>query len=159
MDVKKIVLGVLFLSLSFSAYSQENKPDIKLSADIVNSYVWRGFKQSGASVQPYLGVEYKGFSLSGWASTDIGGNDKKEVDFSFGYSISGFNFRLTDYWWDGEYANRYFSSPRESNSGHMLELGISYTLSESFPLSLSWNTFFLGKEIKKQMAIILTLPI
>lgn len=150
MKVVKIVLGLLVLCLSPFTYSQDvQKAEITLSADLASSYVWRGFKQASASIQPSLGVEYKEFSLSGWASTDIAGKDKKEVDFTLGYSTSGLKASLTDYWWDGEYANRYFSSPREGNSGHMLELSISYTLPESFPLSLSWNTFLLGEGNKK----------
>lgn len=150
MKVTKIVLGLLVMCLSPFGYSQEvQEVNVKLSADVVNSYVWRGFKQAGASVQPTLGVEYKGVSLSGWASTDIAGKDKKEVDFTLAYSTSGLSIGLTDYWWDGEYVNRYFSSPRDGNSGHMLEVGVSYTLPKSFPLSLSWNTFLLGEGNKK----------
>ena len=145
--VKVFFLGVFFLSLSSlgCVYSQ----NIDLSADLVSSYVWRGFKQTGASVQPTLSAEYKGLSLSGWASTDIAGDGKKEVDFTLGYSVSGLTVSVTDYWWDGEEANRYFSYPKDENTGHMLEAGLSYTLPESFPLSLSWNTFFLGKGNKK----------
>lgn len=150
--VKVFVLGLFFLGLSSLGYihSQDiESVNVDLSADLVSSYVWRGFKQAGASVQPTLSAEYKGLSLSGWASTDIAGDGNKEVDFTLGYSVSGLTLSLTDYWWDGEGANRYFSYPEDGNSGHMLEAGVSYALSKSFPLSLSWNTFFLGKGNKK----------
>lgn len=152
MKTKKIVLGLFSVVLSSFGYigSQEpEKVDVDLSGDLVSSYVWRGFKQAGASVQPSISVGRKGLSLSAWASTDIAGNDKKEVDFTLGYSVSGLSMTLTDYWWDGEYANRYFSYPEDGNSGHLFEAGLSYAFPESFPLSLSWNTFFLGKGNKK----------
>lgn len=152
MKVKKIVLGLFVLGLSSIGFvrSQEaSDVNVDISGDFVSSYVWRGFKQAGASIQPSLSVEYKGLSLSGWASTDIAGNDKKEVDFTLAYSVAGLNFSLTDYWWDGEFANRYFSYPDSDFSGHMLEAGVSYTFPKSFPLNLSWNMFFLGKGNKK----------
>ncbi len=56
---------------------------------------------------------------------------------------------VTDYWWDGEGVYRYFSYPNDGYSGHLLEGTIGYTLPESFPLSITWNTFFMGKGNKK----------
>ncbi|MDR1203022.1 MAG: hypothetical protein LBL58_15525 [Tannerellaceae bacterium] len=152
MEAKKVVLSVFIAALLpiGDIHAQESgKVEATLSGDLVSSYVWRGFKQAGASVQPSLSVGYKGWSLSGWASTDIGGNDHKEVDFSLGYSLGGLNIALTDYWWDGEDANRYFSCPADGNTGHLFEAGVSYALPGSFPLSLSWNTFLLGEGNKK----------
>jgi len=155
MKGKKIVSGcLLFLGLStIGGISAQKTPDIdiSLSGDFVSSYVWRGFKQAGASVQPSLSVGAAGFSLGAWASTDIAGNGNKEVDFVLSYSIKGLTLSATDYWWDGEFAERYFSYPDKEteNMGHMLEVGLSYTLAESFPLSLSWNTFLLGRGNKK----------
>lgn len=155
MKGKKIVLALsLFLGLSSIGAvpaQSDTKLNASLSGDLVSSYVWRGFKQAGASVQPSLSVEAAGFSLGAWASTDIAGNGNKEVDFSLSYSIKGLTLSLTDYWWDGEFAERYFSYPDKEtqNMGHILEVGLSYTVSESFPLSLSWNTFVLGRGNKK----------
>ncbi|NDW08068.1 hypothetical protein [Dysgonomonas sp. 520] len=148
--IKKVRwIMLLSASLFVTKINAQTGVSVNLEADVVSSYVWRGFKQAGASIQPSLGVEYKGVSLSAWASTDIAGDDKKEVDFTLGYAVSGFNASLTDYWWDGEYANRYFSYPAEGNAGHLLEASISYTLSEAFPLTVSWNTFLLGRGNKK----------
>lgn len=123
--------------------------EIDLSADLVSSYVWRGSKSAGASVQPSLSASLNGFSLGAWASTDFVDAGTKEVDFSASYETGGFKIAATDYWWDGEGAYRYFSSPNEGYSGHMLEATIGYTLPESFPLSVTWNTFLLGEGNKK----------
>lgn len=149
---KKIywVITLCFLCIG-STYSQE-KISVDLGADIVSSYVWRGNKQTGLSIQPGLGANYKGFSLGVWGSTDIAsGADKgfKEVDFTLGYSVDNFKVALTDYWWDGENAFHYFHAPEEGYSGHMLEGTVGYTLPKAFPLSVTWNTFFLGKGNKK----------
>lgn len=151
---KKIVLGIVLLgTISSNVNAQSNDIDISLSGDLVSSYVWRGVKQTGASVQPALSASYKGFTIGSWASTDFGNNDGfKEVDFTASYAIKGLSVALTDYWWDGEGAANYFGgeSLNGSNNGHMLEASLGYTFSEKFPLSLSWNTFFMGKGNKKE---------
>jgi len=153
MKGKKLVLGSFILLGSFFSNRTSAQPDsglkINLSGDLVSSYVWRGFKQAGASIQPALSLSKGNFSIGSWGSTDAGSKGKKEVDFYASYAINNFQISLTDYWWDGENAYRYFSYPHEDYSGHMLEAGVSYTFPETFPITLAWNTFFLGKGNKK----------
>ena len=148
---KKVCLVISLVCLaSVSSVKAKYGIEVDLGADIVSSYVWRGVKSAGASVQPSLSASLGGFSLSAWGSTDFTSNEgTKEVDFTAAYEKSGFKIALTDYWWDGEEAFRYFSYPNEGYSGHMLEATLGYTLPEAFPLSITWNTFFLGKGNKK----------
>lgn len=148
---KNICLVITFLSLLsvFSANAQS--VGIDFGADLVSSYVWRGYKNAGASFQPALSASISGFSLGAWASTDLSSKDgKKEVDFTAAYENSGFKVAVTDYWWDGEGQERYFSSPHEGNNGHYLEATLGYTFPEIFPMSVAWNTFVLGKGNKKE---------
>jgi hypothetical protein len=152
MKAKKMIAGLFvasFVSVGYVCSQETEKASVDLSASLVSSYVWRGFKQAGASLQPALGVTYKGVSLAAWGSADIAGNDRKEVDFSAGYAVAGVSLALTDYWWDGESVNRYFSRPAPGNMGHLLEAGVQYTLPGAFPLSLAWNTFLLGEGNRK----------
>lgn len=150
--LKKGYALVALLGLSsFSTVSAQNDLSVDLGADIVNSYVWRGGKAAGLSVQPKVGVAYGDLSLTAWGSTDlstgtVGGY--KEVDFTLGYSTSGLSLALTDYWWDGEGTYRYFSGAR-GTAGHLLEGTVAYSLPGSFPLTASWNTFFMGSGNKK----------
>lgn len=144
-------LVIFLLGLPLLSVNSQSEIEVDFGADIVNSYVWRGFKNAGASVQPALGVGIGGFTLGAWGSMDFTSKDgTKEVDFSASYEAAGFRFAVTDYWWDGEGQYRYFSYPEGGNAGHMLEGTIGYTLPESFPLSVTWNTFFLGKGNKKE---------
>jgi len=150
MKIKKIVLGLFLLgSILSSTRVIAQDVDINLSGDLVSSYVWRGIKSAGASVQPSLSASISGFTLGAWGSTDIASDGAKEVDFYASYAISGLQLIVTDYWWDGEGTYRYFSSPEDGNSGHLLEAGLAYTLPPSFPLTLSWNTFVMGQGNKK----------
>lgn len=147
---KNVFFTLLFLCMFSIPVKSQSQIEVDLGADLVSSYVWRGHKQAGASVQPYLSASISGFSLGAWASTDLTSKDgKKEVDFSASYTIGGFKAAITDYWWDGENQFRYFSSPAEGNNGHYLEATLGYTLPEKFPLSITWNTFLLGKGNKK----------
>lgn len=126
--------------------------NVTLKGDLVSSYVWRGMFQTGISVQPTLGIEYKGLSLTAWGSTDFDGVSAssraaaKEVDLTLGYAIpQGPAITITDYWWAGQGANRYFHYG--SGTDHLWEAGLSYTLPiEKFPLSLSWYTIFAGND-------------
>lgn len=148
---KSVCLIILFSCfVSVTAVKSQSKIEVGLGADLVNSYVWRGYKQAGASVQPSLSASLGGFSLGAWASTDFTSTDgKKEVDFTASYQNSGFKIAATDYWWDGEGKYRYFSTPGDDSNGHYFEATLGYTLPESFPLSVTWNTFLLGKGNKK----------
>lgn len=145
---KVMIVAVACIAIATGARAQE-KVEVELSGDLVSSYVWRGVKQTGASVQPSLGVDYKGFSLGAWASTDLSNDGFKEVDFSLGYQYKWLSLALTDYWWDGERAGNYFGQ-HGYGDGHMLEASLGVTFSERFPLSLTWNTFLLGRGNKKE---------
>lgn len=156
MESKKCILGLIaccaICTTEVSAQSEtESKLSINLSGDLVSRYVWRGIKQSdGASVQPAVSASLSGFTLGAWGSTDIANSSHKEVDFYASYSKNNLTITATDYWWDGEGAFNYFSSPDEGKGGHSLEAALAYTLPQSFPLTVSWNTFLLGKANKKE---------
>jgi hypothetical protein len=137
---KKVMLTVAFVlvaSLSVMA-QEESKWEITPSADLVSSYVWRGLYQASTAFQPGLTIGYGGLSLGAWGSTDFTGIGK-EVDFTLGYSAGGVNIGVTDYWWSGE-GSKY----GDYKANHAFEGTIGYNFGESFPLSLSWSTFFAG---------------
>ena len=120
---------------------EKEKLEVNVGADIVSGYVWRGVYQagSGVSVQPSLGIEYKGLSVGAWGSTSLN-EGFKELDFSIGYEIKGFSIGVTDYWWAGQGAsfyNYYFDS-------HLIEGAVGYHFGEKVPLSVEWHTFFAG---------------
>ncbi|MDR3340162.1 MAG: hypothetical protein LBT25_08770 [Candidatus Symbiothrix sp.] len=148
--MKKIFVTIIGMALAFGASAQEEKwLNFSAGADLVSSYVWRGTYQTGFSVQPGVGLEIGGFSISAWGSSDLFGGGFKEVDFTAAYSIAGISLAVTDYWWAGEYSYKYFNYKNESTE-HLWEATIAYTLPvESFPLSLTVNTFFAGADAVK----------
>lgn len=139
-----IVFTFLF-GCSFTLTAQD-KVEASLGADLTSKYIWRGIYQSGASIQPSVGIAWKGFSLGAWGSTTFDGGGFKELDFSLGYSIGGFSAAVTDYFWQGErFANPDAGYYRHYLDNHLLEGTLSYCFGERFPLTLSWSTFFAGE--------------
>lgn len=142
---KRLLICIMMtLFISSSAFAQEEKKfELTPAVDIVSSYVWRGAYQTGAAIQPTLTASYAGLSLAVWGSTDFSTSSdefrSKEFDLALSYEKNGFTVLVNDYWWSGEGARygRY-------STDHYFEGMIGYHFGESFPLSLSWSTFFAG---------------
>jgi hypothetical protein len=146
--MKKIITTFFVFAVTFFGVNAQEESGLNFSvgADLVSSYVWRGGYGAGASIQPSVGLEISGFTLSAWGSTDLYGGGTKEVDFTAGYSISGISLSVTDYWWNGEGSYKYYTYDNKKTD-HLWEASIGYTLPvASFPLSLSVNTFFAGAD-------------
>lgn len=155
--LRVLAIIVTFMWISSNACAQEKGVSFNVQGDFVSSYVWRGMYQSGAAVQPTLGLSAGGFSLTAWGSVDFNGEGKKEADLTATYSIAGLTVSLTDYWWAGQaYSrgegytnnNKYFNFDNHTTD-HILEAGLSYTLPyEKLPLSISYYTMLWGYDNK-----------
>ena len=143
--MKKIIFILTIALVSLGAKAQE--VDFTLGADFVSSYIWRGAYATSAAVQPAASFSVAGFSLSAWGSIPSQGV-AKEVDFTASYEIAGLSLALTDYWWAGEGAFKYFMY-ESKKTAHLFEATIRYELPiEKFPLSISLNTMFAGDDYK-----------
>ena len=98
--MKKIVLFAMMLVASATAFAQD-EIETTVSADVVNEYIWRGQDLGNVSLQPTLGVAYKGLSLTAWGSVGLTeSTDTKEFDLTLAYTIGGLNIGVTDYWFN-----------------------------------------------------------
>ena len=81
MKTKFIIASILGAAVTLSsAASAQEKVTVNGNIDLVNNYVWRGMDQnSGFSVQPTLGLSYKGLSLSAWGSQSLTNNADRDV--------------------------------------------------------------------------------
>ena len=95
--MKRILLFTIGLVMSIDIFAQD-KIETTISGDIVSSYICRGLKMGNVSIQPTLGVSYKGLSLIAWGSVGFNSDDMKELDLSLGYTIGKLNIGITDYW-------------------------------------------------------------
>lgn len=48
--------------------SAQDEVETTIGADIVSQYIWRGQELGDVSLQPTLGIAYKGLSLTAWGS-------------------------------------------------------------------------------------------
>ena len=145
--MKKIVLLALGLVAVATTHAQDEKEKVEttVAADFVTQYIWRGLDSGNVSVQPTLGVGYKGLSLTAWGNVGFTSTDTKEFDLTLAYTTGGFNIGITDYWFSvggDDPENRYFKYNAHSTN-HVFEANIGYDFGV---LSLQWFTNFAGND-------------
>ena len=141
--MKKILVFAMGMVVSTATHAQEIETTI--SGDVVSQYVWRGQDLGHVSLQPTLGVEYKGLSLTAWGSVGLTeSSDTKEFDLTLSYTTGGFNIGVTDYWFDAglDPQNRYFKYSAHSTN-HVYEANIGYDFGIA---SIQWFTNFAGND-------------
>lgn len=139
-----IVCFAMGLAVSMATFAQE-KVETTICSDVVSSYIWRGQNLGDVSVQPTLGIGYKGLSLTAWGSVGLSDpSDTKEFDLTFGYAIGGLNIGITDYWFNNglDPENRYFKYDAHGTN-HVFEANVGYDFGLA---SLQWFTNFAGND-------------
>ena len=146
--MRKIVLFAMGMVISMTAFAQE-KIETTISADVVSHYYWRGQNVGSASLQPTLGISYKGLSLTAGGSTGlVNPADTRELDLTLAYTVGGFNIGITDYWTnDGEDSEARYFKYDAHGTNHIFEANIGYDFGFA---SLQWYTYFAGNDYKKK---------
>ena len=109
---------------------------------MVNQYIWRGQDLGNVSLQPTLGVSWKGLSLSAWGSVGLTeASDTKEFDLTASYTTGGLTVGVTDYWFNTP-EERYFLYEAHRTS-HVFEAFAQYDFGL---LSAAWYTNFAGND-------------
>jgi len=144
--MNKIITFLLALLLAGAATAgAQDTVETTVGTDIVSRYVWRGQDLGGVSVQPTLGIGFKGLSLSAWGSVGLSDPlDTRELDLTLAYSLGGFNIGVTDYWFDSglDPLNRYFAYGPDCTN-HVFEANIGYDFGFA---SLQCYTNFAGND-------------
>ena len=142
--MKKIVLLATGLVMSMTTFAQGIETTV--SGDIVSNYIWRGQDLGNVSLQPTLGVGYKGLSLTAWGSVGLSdASDTKEFDLTLAYTIGGLNIGVTDYWFNKgglDPKGRYFKYDAHGTN-HVFEANIGYDFGFA---SIQWFTNFAGND-------------
>ena len=139
--VKRLFLTAVLL-VGATVVGAQEKVETMVAADFVNQYIWRGQDLGNVSLQPTLGVSYKGISLSAWGSVGLANTaDTKEFDVTASYTIGGLNVGITDYWFNTP-EERYFLYDA-SRTSHVFEANIGYDFG---PVALQWYTNFAGND-------------
>ena len=143
--MKKILIITAILFTAAVTAKAQDTLETSIGTDLVSQYVWRGQDLGGVSVQPTLGLSYKGLSLSAWGSAGLSNPaDTREFDLTLAYTVGGFNIGVTDYWFNAglDPLNRYFAYAADCTN-HVFEANIGYDFGFA---SLQWYTNFAGND-------------
>ena len=143
--MKKILIITVILSAVAVTAKAQDTLETTIGTDVVSQYVWRGQDLGGVSVQPTLGLAYKGLSLSAWGSAGLSNPaDTREFDLTLAYTVGGFNIGVTDYWFNAglDPLNRYFAYAADCTN-HVFEANVGYDFGFA---SLQWYTNFAGND-------------
>ena len=142
---KILIITAILFTASVTARAQDTL-ETSIGTDLVSQYVWRGQDLGGVSVQPTLGIGYKGLSLSAWGSAGLSNPaDTREFDLTLAYTVGGFNIGVTDYWFNAglDPLNRYFAYAADCTN-HVFEANVGYDFGFA---SLQWYTNFAGNDL------------
>lgn len=137
-----ILATLLFLSVYCPVANAQDRVEATLSADFVSQYIWRGKELGKASIQPTLGISWKGLSLSAWGSMGLTtSEDAREFDLTASYTTGGLTLGIVDYW-SGYSDTKYFDY-RAHSTYHSFEGFIAYDFGI---FRASWQTIFAGSD-------------
>ncbi len=138
----KIIFLSILVALPYANAYADDDFEAEIKADFVSQYIWRGQDLGDFSVQPTLGVAWKGLSLSAWGSVGISNpDDTKEFDLTLGYNVGGLNVGITDYWFNDP--NPKYFAYKAHDTSHVFEANVGYDFG---PVSVNWFTNFAGND-------------
>ncbi len=140
--------GMILMTAVPAFAADDEKVSLEVGADVVSSYIWRGYSCCGFSIQPGATVTFNkpGISFGVWASAELFENSKfanmTEFDLALTWSpVEALSIGLTDYHFcDGNYIRDWNFS---SSAVHNLELNVSYDFG---PVAVAWNTCLTGND-------------
>lgn len=136
------VVAIGIITLDATATNAQDNVKSTISANLVNQYIWRGQDLGDVSVQPALGISWKGVSLSSFGNVGLSDkDDTKEFDLTGAYTFKGLNMGITDYWFNQP--NKQYFCYAAHKTSHIFEANVGYNFG---PLSLQWYTNFAGND-------------
>ena len=109
--MKKVkIIMIVMLTGIFSLHIRPQS--VSTGLDLVSTYVWRGTKLSGASIQPLLQFTKGGFSIGSWGSAGFDGFLEMDLFARYAFNF-GLTAGLTDYYFPG---TNYFNYSKDTGA-------------------------------------------
>lgn len=143
----RILIFIVLLSITSSAVAQERVTAYS-TVDITNHYLWRGQRLADVSIQPVLGIKWRGLNFFAWGNTQVAppaNQDpvKFEIDLFLKYQLTPrFNVALKDVYTNTR-GNGFFSYGRIGEASHGVELVLNYDWRY---LITEWTTTIFGHD-------------
>ena len=117
-----------------------------ITADLTSAYLWRGQKNAGISIQPVLGLKWKGLNFYVWGNEQLAPPAdqkpiKHEIDFFLKYQISpNWNVGLKDVYLNTR-GKGFFSFGSIGHAANGLDVLLTYS---NRWISADWSTTIAG---------------
>ena len=129
--MKKVkIIMIVMLTGIFSLHIRAQS--VSTGLDLVSTYVWRGTKLSGASIQPLLQFTKGGFSIGSWGSAGFDGFLEMDLFARYAFNF-GLTAGLTDYYFPG---TNYFDYSKDTGA-HGYEINLGYNM-QGFSVSANY---------------------
>lgn len=145
---KNYFIFIVFLIAGMRiSYAQDaSTKTLKVNADFVSSYIWRGtICDLSPNIQPTLAFNKGGFEIGAWGSTNLSGT-YKELDLYALYSLKGFTIGVFDYYWPTTWSEQNYFKYDKEITGHIFEGMLKYTGPEKLPLTITAANWFYGDD-------------
>ncbi len=154
--LKLISFCIAALIVSISTHAQDEK-EISFTdyiggeIQLKTMHLWRGIevsKEISAITDIYFKTKNDKFRAGLWGGMGVNG-DFKEFDYYLSFKHKGFEVSL----WDiynfspgADYNNKEAFNYKARETGHFLDLRLSYQFQKSFPLKIFWATLVYGRD-------------
>lgn len=142
--MKRLVPLLLILSTVLPVSAQD-KLQAYVQADLTSAYLWRGQKNAGFSIQPVLGIKWKGLHFYVWGNEQLCPPSdqpvKHEIDFFLKYNITpAFTVGLKDVYVNTR-GTGFFSFGTIPHASNGLDVLLAYDFKY---INLEWTTTIAG---------------
>ena len=164
MNKKLLVLALALIcagAYPFQAHAESSDTKeigltLEVGADLVSSYLWRGYNIGGLAIQPSVTLDWNGLYVCGWAN--IGADNwtfediNPEMDITIGYDNYGVQVDLTHLYYfggDAYFPRGGFKPEPDQESSSTMEAHVGFRLGdivEKVPLSIDWHTTIYGAD-------------
>lgn len=149
-----IIMGILrrtlisipvLIAACTQSVSGQSRPEAYVQTDLVSAYLWRGQRNAGVSLQPVVGVRWRGLHFYVWANEQLcppsGQPVKHEIDFFLKYSVTpAFTVGLKDVYVNTR-GDGFFSFGSIPHAANGLDVLLAYDFRY---LNLEWTTTVAG---------------
>jgi len=147
-----ILIGLFSRSILFA-----QKDEIKLtnpfsvSCDLMSRYVWRGTDFGASpSIQPSFEYNKYGVSVGAWGAYTMNLSGGQEADLYLGYTFNDIvSVTLNDYFFPNEVVEYKYFNYKNTTTGHIFEISISFNGTEKLPLKVLLATNVWGADAKR----------
>lgn len=91
-SMKKLITAIFVLISFFGSAFAQKKPEVYIQTDLTSAYLWRGEKIAGVSIQPSVGLKWRGLHFYVWANEQLSPPSDEplthEIDLVLKYSVT-----------------------------------------------------------------------